>query len=190
MLHKICRHHVFYLHFCTFWLGGPQSIQISPPAEHQFTRLTKIHTSGSSTWKAKVPSESELAILQNVRTLSIYPRKFSSSTRSTHCHQNSLWLTVITIIIAKSVRQQLALVKVKSKIFKLNTSSGIELIILRKVDFKERMDNFTKRQPLLNTVIESNEELLRKWRRLTTVADKWAKTNPHFPPFAKEVSSL
>ena len=52
------------------------------------------------------------------------------------------------------------------------------------------MGNFTKRQPLLNQVIESNEELLRKWRRTTTVADKWAKTNPHFPPFAKEVSSL
>ena len=60
----------------------------------------------------------------------------------------------------------------KSKIFKLNTSSGIELVILRKVDFKERMGNFTKRQPLLNPVIESNEELLRKWIRPTTVADK------------------
>ena len=169
---------------------GPNQYKYHHQKNTSFTRLTKIHTSGSSTWKAKVPSESELAILQNVRTLSIYPRKFSSSTRSTHCHQNSLWLTIITIIIAKSVRQQLTLVKVKSKIFKLNTSSGIELIILRKVDFKERMGNFTKRQPLLNTVIESNEELLRKWRRPTTVADKWAKTNPHFPPFAKEVSSL
>ena len=173
-----------------FGLVGPNLYKYHHQKNTSLTRLTKIHTSASSTWKAKVPSESELAILQNVRTLSIYPRKFSSSTRSTHCHQNSLWLTIITIIIAKSVRQQLTLVKVKSKIFKLNTSSGIELIILRKVDFKERMDNFTKRQPLLNTVIESNEELLRKWRRLTTVADKWAKTNPHFPPFAKEVSSL
>ena len=104
-----------------FGLVGPNQWKYHHKKNTSLTRLTKIHTSASSTWKAKVPSESVLAILQNVRTLSIYPRKFSSSTRSTHCHQNSLWLTVITIIIAKSVRQQLTLVKVKSKIFKLNT---------------------------------------------------------------------
>ena len=134
MLPKICRHHVLYLQLCTFWLGESQYKYLHQ-TNSSFTRLTKIHASGSSTWKAKVPSESVLAILQNVWTLSIYPLKFSRGTRSTHCHQNSFWLTVITIVIAKSVRQQLTLAKVKSKIFKLNTSSGRELIILRNLSF-------------------------------------------------------